>query len=137
MSNKQIADVILNQADPNVLVIPDSAEPKSNDELAAYGVPVLPANKGPGSVLQGIQYVKQQRIFVTKRSTNIIKENRSYMWLSDKDGKILNEPMDMWNHAMDAGRYAMESNKPIDIRTPEMRARQFYEAKRNLGANAR
>ena len=137
MSNKQIADVILNQADPNVLVIPDSSEPKSNDELAAYGVPVLPANKGAGSVLQGIQHVRNERIFVTKRSTNIIKENRSYMWLSDKDGKILNEPMDMWNHAMDAGRYAMESNKPIDIRTPEMRARQFYEAKRNLGANAR
>lgn len=137
MSNKQIADVILNQEDPNVLVIPDSSEPKSNDELVSYGVPVLAANKGPGSVLQGIQYCQRQRIFVTKRSVNIIKENRNYMWLSDKDGNIINEPMDIWNHAMDAGRYAMESNKPIEFLTAEQRARNLLEARRNVSANAR
>lgn len=137
MSNKQIADVILNQADPNILVIPDSSEPKSNDELVSYGVPILPANKGPGSVLQGIQYVQRQRNFVTKRSVHIIKEQRNYMWMTDKNGKILNEPMDIWNHALDAGRYALESNKPIDFLNPEKRARQHLERKRNLTSNAR
>ena len=137
LSNKQIADVILNQTDPHTLVIPDSAEPKSNDELVSYGVAVLPANKGQGSVLQGIQFLNRQRIFVTKRSINIIKENRNYMWKTDKDGKILNVPMDIWNHAMDAIRYGMESNKPVDAVSSEQRARQFFESKRNLSANAR
>lgn len=137
MSNKQIADVILNQEDPRVLVIPDSAEPKSNDELVSYGVPVLPANKGQGSVLQGIQYVQRQKIFVTKRSVNIIKENRNYMWMTDKNGKIINVPEDIWNHAMDAGRYGMESNKPVDFLTAEERARQWHEAQRNLASSSR
>jgi phage terminase large subunit len=132
MSNKQIADVINNQPDPSILVIPDSSEPKSNDELVSYGLPVLPANKGQGSVLQGIQYVQAQKIFVTKRSLNIIKESRNYMWMTDKDGKIINEPMGIWNHAMDAGRYAMESSKPIDVYDPEYRKRQMLEARRNL-----
>src|SRR3990167_1257604 len=72
LSNKQIADIILNLE--LALVIPDSAEPKSNDELIAYGINILPAQKGKGSVNQGIQVVQSQRISVTKRSVNIIKE---------------------------------------------------------------
>ncbi len=135
LSNKQIADIILNQ--PTAIVVPDSAEPKSNDELVAYGVNILPANKGQGSVLQGIQYVQHQRISVTKRSVNIIKEYRNYLWKTDKNGKILNEPEHYFSHAMDAGRYAMESNKPYEVLTSEQRARQILEAKRNLASNAR
>jgi len=73
---------------------------------------VFPAHKGPGSLLQGIQNVQSQWISVTKRSTNIIKEYRNYVWITDKDGRILNEPLDIYNHAMDAGRYAMEDLRP-------------------------
>ncbi len=110
LSNKMIADILLQQ--PKARVIADSAEPKSIDELKSYKLTVLPANKGPGSVLQGIQNVQQQWISVTKRSVNIIKEYRNYVWITDRDGKILNEPLDIYNHAMDGGRYAMESLKP-------------------------
>jgi phage terminase large subunit len=92
-----------------VIVIADSAEPKSIDEIMSYGVAILPANKGQGSVLQGIQKVQQQQISMTKRSVNLIKEYRNYVWITDKDGRIINEPVDLFNHAMDAGRYAMES----------------------------
>lgn len=108
LSNKQIADIILNQED-NVLVVADSAEPKSNDELALYGVNIMAANKGKGSVNHGIQIVQNQKILITKRSTNIIKEYRNYMWMTDKQGKIINTPEDLWNHMMDAIRYAMET----------------------------
>lgn len=107
VSNKQIADTILN-TNP-ALVIGDSSEPKSIDEIRSYGVNILPSQKGPGSVLQGIQKVQDQVIFVTKRSTNIWREQRNYMWLTDKDGQIINEPSPIFNHLMDAGRYAMES----------------------------
>lgn len=110
LSNKLIADILKEQS--KALTIADSAEPKSIDELRSYGLTVMPANKGQGSVLQGIQYVQQQAISVTKRSINIIKEYRNYVWITDRDGKILNEPLDMYNHTMDAGRYAMSNLKP-------------------------
>ncbi len=135
LSNKQIADILLNQT-PSI-VVPDSAEPKSNDELRAYGVNILPANKGQGSVLQGIQYVQHQRISVTKRSVNIIREYRNYLWRTDKNGKIINEPDHLFSHAMDAGRYAMESNKPEEYFTAQDRARRFFETTRNLNKNSR
>lgn len=107
LSNKQIADTLLNQ--PQALVIADSAEPKSIDEIKAYGVNILPAEKGSDSVRSGIQLIQDQRISVTKRSLNIIKEYRNYMWLSDKNGVLLNEPDHLYSHSMDAGRYAMVS----------------------------
>lgn len=112
MSNKDLSDAIL-QTD-NTLTIADSAEPKSIDELISYGISVLPSQKGPGSVNQGIQWVQDQTIYVTKRSVNIWKEYRNYLWITDKEGKTINTPQDYKNHLMDAGRYAMESLKPYE-----------------------
>ena len=112
MSNKQIADLIRNLEDARTLVVADSSEPKSIDEIASYGVNIIPANKGQGSVLQGIQKLQDQRVSITKRSINGIKEYRNYMWMTDRDGRIINTPIDMWNHFMDAARYANESLKP-------------------------
>jgi phage terminase large subunit len=107
LSNKQIADIFSNQ--PQALVIADSAEPKSIDEIKSYGITILGAEKGKDSITNGIQLVQDQKISVTKRSVNILKEYRNYLWETDKDGKILNIPEGIWNHAMDAGRYAMSS----------------------------
>jgi len=106
LSNKQIADILNNQ--PTSIVIADSAEPKSIDELKLYGVNVIPVTKGADSVVQGISYVKDQRISITKRSVNGLKEYRNYLWLTDKDGRILNKPIDLWNHFLDATRYGFE-----------------------------
>lgn len=116
LSNKQIADTFTSIE--RCLTIADSAEPKSIDELTSYGVAVLPSKKGPGSVSQSIQYVQEQRISVTKRSTNIIKEYRNYLWLTDKDGKITNDPSPIWNHSMDAIAYGMNSLKAVATPTP-------------------
>lgn len=111
MSNKDIADNFKNI--DNALVIADSAEPKSIDEIKSYGINVLPCAKGRDSIVHGIEYVKTKKISVTKRSTNILKEYRNYLWITDKDGVIINEPNDFMNHAMDALRYAISSgNKP-------------------------
>lgn len=109
MSNKQIADFINNIEEPQQTVYADSSEPKSIDELRLYGVNILPAQKGQGSVNHGIQYIQDQRVSMTQRSINGIKEYRSYMWETDKDGKILNDPIDRNNHFMDATRYALET----------------------------
>lgn len=107
LSNRQIADVLLNH--PQALVVADSAEPKSIEELKSYGIPVIPSVKGKDSVLAGIQWVQDQQISATKRSVNLWKEYRNYLWLTDKDGKIINEPSPIFNHLMDAVRYALYS----------------------------
>lgn len=122
-SNRRLAQFLLNLENQQTLVIADSAEPKSIDELREYQVTILEANKGPGSVNQGIQYVQDQRISVTRRSVNLIKEYRKYMWKTDKDGNILNIPEDGNDHLLDAVRYAMESLRP---QAPEKEER--YEA---------
>ena len=109
MSNKQIADTIKNQRNPETLVIADSAEPKSIDDIKSYGINIVGAEKGKDSVVNGIQLVQDQRMSVTKRSINIIKEYRNYLWETDKDGKILNIPEHIFSHSMDAIRYATSS----------------------------
>lgn len=119
MLNKQIADT-LNVQEKKALVIADSAEPKSIDEIRLYGVNIQSAIKGPGSITKGIQLVQGKNISVTRRSTNIIKEYRNYVWITDKDGKIINEPIDLNNHTMDAIRYAFNS-----ILGHDMKAKQF------------
>lgn len=89
--------------------VADSAEPKSNDEIKSYGARIVGAQKGKDSVNHGIQIVQDQKIFITKRSIDIIKEYRNYLWETDKDGKILNEPEHQYSHSMDAIRYALAS----------------------------
>jgi len=110
MSNKDLS-IVIKQGE-QALVIADSAEPKSIDEITGYGISIIGSQKGPGSVLQGIQYLQDQTIYVTKRSLNIWKEYRNYLWMTDKNGKIINEPQGFLDHLMSAARYAMESLTP-------------------------
>ena len=120
LSNKAIADILLNL--PKALVVADSAEPKSIDEIYNYGVNIIGANKGPGSVYQGIQYVQDQKISVTSRSIRTIKAYRNYMFAKDKNENFINEPDDTvheWSNPMDAIRYAMESLRPSDSEKTE------------------
>ena len=121
MLNNQIADFINNLEVPNTLVIADSAEPKSIDELKTYGIAVLPCSKGKGSIKQGIDHVQSQRVSMTKNSINLIKEYRNYLWKTDKDGNIINEPEEGFDHCMDALRYAMVGHKPAKERTAPIR----------------
>jgi phage terminase large subunit len=107
MSNQQIAS-FMNNLDFGVIVA-DSAEPKSIDELKLYGLSVVAAKKGAGSILQGINYVQEQSVSVTKQSINLIKEYRNYLWQTDKDGKTVNIPEGGFDHALDAVRYKLSS----------------------------
>jgi phage terminase large subunit len=84
----------------------DSSEPKSIEEIYRMGWNIKPATKGQGSVNIGIDMLKRYAINVTKRSTNSIKEFRNYKWKEDKNGNVLNEPVDLFNHSIDACRYA-------------------------------
>ena len=110
LSNRQLADILLNNEAK--LVIADSAEPKSIAEIKEYGVTIIGALKGKDSVKHGIQFIQDQKCFITKRSTNIIREYRNYLWQTDKDGKILNEPEHTFSHSMDGIRYSLSQYRP-------------------------
>jgi phage terminase large subunit len=107
MLNKTIADTLKQY--PRALIIADSAEPKSIAEIKSYGLNIVGATKGKDSVNNGIQLVQAQRISVTSRSLNVIKEYRNFLWLTDRDGKSLNTPDHEYSHAMDAIRYPIVS----------------------------
>ena len=95
----------------------DSAEPKSIEEIYRSGFNIKPVQKGADSVKFGLQILQEYKLLVTKESTNLIKELRSYTWDKDKTGRQLNAPIDEFNHAIDALRYLamMELKKKTDF----------------------
>lgn len=111
MSNRDIAD-LLNSL-PYGLVVADSAEPKSIDDIKSYGVAIVAADKsGTKSkpyLKTSIGHVQDQKISVTKGSINLIREYRRYLWKVGKDGRTLNEPDGGYDHALDAARYKLYS----------------------------
>lgn len=110
MQNYQIGALLKGQPE-QVLVVADSSEPKSIDEVRLSGVMVVPAEKGPDSIRNGIAVVQQQRISITRRSVNTIREYDNYAWYEDKDGTRINEPKPGEDHSMDGIRYAITSIK--------------------------
>jgi phage terminase large subunit len=107
MTNKDIHDFLKQMNIGRNQIYGDSAEPKTIDELYRFGWNIKPATKGQGSVNIGIDMMKRYRLNVTKDSINTIKEFRNYKWQEDKNGHILNSPVDMFNHSIDAVRYAL------------------------------
>ena len=87
-------------------IFADSAEPKTIEELCQYGYNVLPCYKAKRKAEQ-VQMLRGFRHYITKRSTNLIREHRSYVWAQDKNGNPLNEPIGFNDHCEDAARYSV------------------------------
>ena len=92
------------------LVIADSAEPKSIEEIRRLGYQIKGATKGKDSILFGIQLMQNQEYLITSTSLNLIKELRGYVWDTDKTGKQLNKPKGGQDHLIDALRYHEQEN---------------------------
>ena len=87
------------------LIIADSSEPKSIEELRRLGWTIDGIKKGKDSLMFGINLMKGYKINVHASSNNLIKELEQYKWKIDRAGKPLNVPIDDYNHALDALRY--------------------------------
>jgi phage terminase large subunit len=109
LSNPEIVSLMKsNGVKPNYdEIIADSAEPKTIDEIYKSGFNIRPSVKGPDSIRSGINKIKEYKIHITKRSTNLIREFRNYTWATDKEGRATNKPIDAFNHGIDAVRYAL------------------------------
>lgn len=108
--NNEIAQEVIAKGYGRERIIADSAEQKSIEEIRGYGVPrIEPAVKGGGSVNQGIQFLNQFKIYVDPDCTHTIDELENYSYKQDRQsGQYLNEPVDNFNHLLDALRYAVE-----------------------------
>lgn len=108
--NDQIAKKLIGLGYGRSTIIADSAEAKSIDEIKLAGVRrILPATKGPGSILQGIQRVQQYEIIVHPSCTELIEELQNYSWTKDKaTNEYINKPVDKFNHYLDALRYSLQ-----------------------------
>ncbi len=110
MTNRDIGNELRSlNIDRRAEIFADSAEPKSIVELRQMGWNVKPSEKGRDSINIGIDMLKRYHLYITKRSDNVIKEFRNYKWKEDKNGNVLNVPIDMYNHTTDAIRYACYS----------------------------
>lgn len=87
----------------------DSAEPKSVQEYVSYDIKAHSVLKGPGSLESGIKHMQSfDRIVIHPKCKNLITEFKSYQWKEDKNGDTLPQPIDAFNHGIDAIRYALE-----------------------------
>ena len=92
----------------NEYVYCDSAEPKSIAEFRSLGINALECKKGAGSVESGIKHIQSyKKVYIHPSSPNALSEFRNYEWKTDKNGECLPMPVDAFNHAIDAIRYAL------------------------------
>lgn len=120
------SDIIKELRKHNEHVYADSADPRLIDEIGLGGVIIYPVQKGAGSIIAGIEKIKDMELYVTKNSYNLQNELRNYVWAKDKDGNYINEPEDNNNHALDALRYYVLSvllgrvMKPRNVRKEDL-----------------
>ena len=122
LTNDKIAEAIKTLGYSKEIIRADSAEKKSNQELRNLDIPrVIDVIKGPGSVMQGIQYILQYEIIVDERCVKTIEELENYTWKKDRaTSEYINEPVDSYNHCLDAMRYAIQdrifqAKKELDV----------------------
>ena len=107
--NSAIADYLTSQGLNRVVTVCDSAEQKSIVELQQRRIKAIPCVKGRGSISAGIAQVSQFKLHVTKRSVKMLDELDNYKWIKDEvTDTYTNEPIDAWNHSLDALRYGVD-----------------------------
>jgi phage terminase large subunit len=106
LTNAQLIEELKTKNIANGYIYADCAEPQRIEEIRKAGFNIKPADKEVG---KGIDAVKSHPWFITKESVNTLKEVKSYSW-KEKDGKALDEPVKVNDHAMDAIRYAVHTH---------------------------
>ncbi|WP_203246328.1 PBSX family phage terminase large subunit [Sporosarcina beigongshangi] len=109
--NDEFAQRIIEMGYARQVIIADSAEQKSIEEMRQYGISrIKPARKGGGSINAGIQFIQQFDVIVHPKCVHTIDELENYSYKKDKvSGNYLNQPIDNFNHLLDALRYSLES----------------------------
>ena len=96
------------------IVIADSSEPKSIEEISMKSYNIEWVKKYPWSVVSWIKQMKKYKIYITAESFSLISEFKKYVWSTNKHGEVLRDkqkrpiPIDDFNHGIDAWRYLIQ-----------------------------
>lgn len=91
------------------VIVCDSAEPKSINDLRNAGLKCIACQKYPGSVIYGVKWLQNRRIVIDPaRTPNAHREFIGYEYMTTKDGEFLADVPDKDNHTIDAVRYALD-----------------------------
>lgn len=109
-TNEELAAIISSLGFSKSIIVADSAEQKSIEEIRRKGITrIKPAVKGPDSIIHGIQKLQNYEIIVHPTCDGIITEFENYSWVKDKaSGEYINKPIDDFNHYIDALRYSLQ-----------------------------
>ena len=108
MLNDEIAKAMIDLGLQKDKSYADSAEPKSIAEIKRFGINIEQTEKGKDSIIHGIQWIQQYRIVVDERCFKVKEELENYTWKKDKKtNEYINEPVDTFNHTIDAIRYGL------------------------------
>ena len=108
-TNQELIQIITSLGFSKSVIIADSAEPKSIEEIKRGGIiKIKPAIKGPDSIIHGIQKLQNYNIIVHPSCQGIITEFENYSWQKNKDGEYINKPIDNFNHFCDSLRYSLQ-----------------------------
>ncbi len=107
VTNKVIAEQIVDMGYGGQRIICDCAEPKSIAELQEAGIKAEPSRKGKDSVNHGIQLLQNYEFIIHPHCTEFYKEISNYCWAKDKNGKPTDKPDHEFSHGMDSIRYGV------------------------------
>lgn len=112
ISNREAAAWITKKGYQEDMIIADSAEPKSVDEMKTYGIRIKSAKKGPGSVEYGEKWLDdlEEIVIDPRRTPNTAKEFENIDYQTDADGNPKAKLEESNNHSIDQCRYACEGD---------------------------
>lgn len=124
LDNTQLIERVGEHVDKDEWIIADSAEPARIQEFKKAGFKIQPSIKGKDSVRYGIDWIRRRKIHIHPSCQNFINEIQAYKYKEDRDGNVLDEPVDFNNHLMDALRYSVDELvlgvKPLDEHTKKL-----------------
>ena len=109
-TNQELSKVIKSLGFAKSVIIADSAEQKSIEEIKRDGIrKIKPCKKGKDSIIHGIQRLQNYELVVHPSCVEIQTELENYSWVKDKTtGEYINKPIDAFNHYIDALRYSLQ-----------------------------
>ena len=109
-TNEELAQIISTLGFSKSVIVADSAEQKSIEEIRRKGVAkIKPCVKGADSIIHGIQKLQNYEIIIHPSCTELLVELENYAWTKDKKtGEYINKPIDAFNHYIDALRYSLQ-----------------------------
>jgi phage terminase large subunit len=107
LTNSKLIERLPSLVDPTHLIVADSSEPDRIEEIYQENYDIHACRKGPDSVRRGIDIVRSKTIYYHPDSENLRKESNTYKWREDLRGNKIDEPVKLFDHAMDAARYGV------------------------------